>query len=126
VVQLRRRPPSVQLVMASFADVHSAGTAVAAVIAAGIIPAALEMMDRKATQAVEPFVRAGYDLAAAAILLVESDGTAEEVAAEIAAIERVLREAGATGLRVSASGSGRLRVWAGGRNAFPAAGPAVR
>ena len=64
-----------QLVMACFTDVHSAGDAVAAVIGAGIIPAALEMMDRKATAAVEPFVHAGYDLAAAAILLVESDGT---------------------------------------------------
>jgi glycolate oxidase len=122
LVRLIPRPPCVQLVMASFADVHSAGNAVAAVIAAGIIPAALEMMDRKATQAVEPFVRAGYDLEAAAILLVESDGTAEEVAAEIAAIERVLREAGATGLKVSGSESERLRFWSGRRNAFPAAG----
>jgi len=122
LVRLIPRPPCVQLVMASFPDVHSAGNAVAAVIGAGIIPAALEMMDRKATHAVEPFVRAGYDLEAAAILLVESDGTAEEVAAEIAAIERVLREAGATGLKVSGSESERLRFWSGRRNAFPAAG----
>ena len=122
LVKLIPRPPCVQLVMASFPDVHRAGNAVAAVIAAGIIPAALEMMDRKATQAVEPFVRAGYDLEAAAILLVESDGTAEEVAEEIAAIERVLREAGSTSLKVSTSESERLRFWSGRRNAFPAAG----
>ncbi|HEX4388391.1 MAG TPA: FAD-linked oxidase C-terminal domain-containing protein [Steroidobacteraceae bacterium] len=122
LVKLIPRPPCVQLVMASFPDVHSAGNAVAAVIAAGIIPAALEMMDRKATQAVEPFVRAGYDLEAAAILLVESDGTAEEVAEEIAAIERVLREAGSTSLKISTSESERLRFWSGRRNAFPAAG----
>jgi glycolate oxidase len=85
LVKLIPRPPCAQLVMASFPDVHKAGDAVAAIIGAGIIPAALEMMDRKATAAVEPFVRAGYDLEAAAILLVESDGTAEEVQDQVAA-----------------------------------------
>jgi glycolate oxidase len=122
LVKLIPRPPCAQLVMASFADVQSAGTAVAAIIAAGIIPAALEMMDRKATAAVEPFVRAGYDLEAAAILLVESDGTPEEVREQVQEIERVLRAAGATALRVSASEAERLRLWSGRKNAFPAAG----
>jgi glycolate oxidase len=122
LVKLIPRPPCAQLVMASFADVRSAGTAVAAIIAAGIIPAALEMMDRKATAAVEPFVRAGYDLEAAAILLVESDGTPEEVREQVQEIERVLRAAGATALRVSASEAERLRLWSGRKNAFPAAG----
>ena len=122
IVKLIPRPPCAQLVMASFADVHSAGTAVAAVIGAGIIPAALEMMDRKATAAVEPFVRAGYDLEAAAILLVESDGTTEEVADQVVEIERVLRAAGASSLRVSGSEAERLRLWSGRKNAFPAAG----
>jgi glycolate oxidase len=122
IVKLIPRPPCAQLVMASFADVHSAGNAVAAVIGAGIIPAALEMMDRKATAAVEPFVRAGYDLEAAAILLVESDGTTEEVADQVAEIERVLRAAGASALRVSGSEAERLRLWSGRKNAFPAAG----
>jgi glycolate oxidase len=121
-VKLIPRPPCAQLVMASFADVHSAGEAVAAVIGAGIIPAALEMMDRKATAAVEPFVHAGYDLSAAAILLVESDGTPEEVAEQVQQIERVLREHGAGALRVSASEAERLRLWSGRKNAFPAAG----
>jgi glycolate oxidase len=121
-VRLIPRPPCAQLVMASFPDVHSAGNAVAAVIAAGIIPAALEMMDRKATAAVEPFVHAGYDLQAAAILLVESDGTADEVADQVREIEQVLRAAGASALRVSASESERLRLWSGRKNAFPAAG----
>ena len=121
-VKLIPRPPCAQLVMASFADVHSAGTAVAAVIAAGIIPAALEMMDRQATAAVEPFARAGYDLTAAAILLVESDGTPEEVADQIREIEQVLRTAGASTLRVSGSEAERLRWWSGRKNAFPAAG----
>ena len=122
IVKLIPRAPCVQLIMASFADVHRAADAVAAVIGAGIIPAALEMMDRKATAAVEPFVQAGYDLAAAAILLVESDGSAEEVAEQIAEIERVLRAAGASSLRIAATESERLRLWSGRKNAFPAAG----
>jgi len=122
LVKLIPRAPCVQLVMASFPEVHRAADAVAAVIGAGIIPAALEMMDRKATAAVEPFVHAGYDLEAAAILLVESDGTAEEVADQVAEIERVLRAAGASSLRVSGSEAERLRLWSGRKNAFPAAG----
>jgi len=122
IVRLIPRPPCAQLVMASFPDVHSAGSAVAAVIAGGIIPAALEMMDRKATAAVEPFVHAGYDLEAAAILLVESDGTPEEVREQVQDIERVLRAAGATALRVSASEAERLLLWSGRKSAFPAAG----
>ena len=122
IVRLIPRPPCAQLVMASFADVHSAAGAVAAVIAGGIIPAALEMMDRKATAAVEPFVQAGYDLEAAAILLVESDGTPEEVREQVQDIERVLRAAGATALRVSGSEAERLLLWSGRKNAFPAAG----
>jgi glycolate oxidase len=122
IVKLIPRPPCAQLVMASFPDVHRAGDAVAAIIGAGIIPAGLEMMDRKATAAVEPFVHAGYDLDAAAILLVESDGTPEEVADQVAEIERVLRGAGASSVRVSGSEAERVRLWSGRKNAFPAAG----
>src|SRR5882762_6731169 len=121
-VKLIPRPQLARVVMASFADVGQAGTAVAAVIAAGIIPAALEMMDRQATAAVEPFARAGYDLTAAAILLVESDGTPAEVAEQVREIEQVLRTAGASTLRVSGSEAERLRWWSGRKNAFPAAG----
>jgi glycolate oxidase len=121
-VKLIPRPPVQQLVVASFATVHAAADAVAAIIGAGLIPAALEMMDQKATVAVEPFVHAGYDLRAAAILLVEADGTPEEVSDQIADIERVLREHGATQLRVSGSEAERLRLWSGRKNAFPAAG----
>jgi glycolate oxidase len=122
IVRLIPRPPCAQLVMASFPNVHSAGDAVAAVIGAGIIPAALEMMDRKTAVAVEPFVHAGYDLEAAAILLVEADGTVEEVRAQVEEIEGVLRAAGASALRVSSSEAERLRLWSGRKNAFPAAG----
>jgi glycolate oxidase len=121
-VKLLPRPPCVRLVMASFAEVHHAADAVAAVIAAGIIPAAMEMMDRKATAAVEPFVHAGYDLSAAAILLVEADGTDEEVAEQVAEIEAVLRKCGSSTLRVASSAAERALFWSGRKNAFPAAG----
>src|SRR5690606_29621028 len=92
------------------------------VIAAGIIPAGLEMMDQRAIHMVEPFVKAGYDLEAQAILLCESDGTPEEVDDEIARMEAVFRLAGATRLQVSTSEQERLMFWAGRKNAFPAAG----
>ncbi len=121
-LKLIPKPKTAQVVMASFDDVVKAGDAVAAIVAAGIVPAGLEMMDRKATAAVEPFVRAGYDLTAEAILLAESDGTAEEVADEIAEIERVLKAAGSTQCIVSQSEAERLRFWSGRKNAFPAAG----
>ncbi len=121
-VKLVPRPQLAQLVMASFDDVTKAGDAVAAIIAAGIIPAGLEMMDRKATAAVEPFVQAGYDLGAEAILLAEADGTPEDVAAQIEEIERVMRDAGATQISISRSEAERQRFWSGRKNAFPAAG----
>ncbi len=121
-VKLIPKPARAQVVMASFADVERAGDAVAALIGAGIIPAGLEMMDQPATRAVEPFVKAGYDLDAKAILLVESDGTLEEVADEIERIEALLKANGSTRCQVSQSESERLRFWAGRKNAFPAAG----
>jgi len=121
-VKLTPRPQLAQVVMASFADVVAAGNAVASIIAAGIIPAGLEMMDRAATAAVEGFLHAGYDLSAAAILLAESDGTPEEVGEEIAAMTALLQTSGATEIRVSASEAERLRFWAGRKAAFPAVG----
>jgi glycolate oxidase len=121
-VRLIPKPPCATLLVASFADVHRAGDAVAAIIAAGIIPAALEMMDRKATLAVEPFVKAGYDTQAAALLLVESDGVAEEVAEQVLHIRQVLEACGASAVHVAASEAERLRLWSGRKNAFPAAG----
>ncbi|CAG9177096.1 FAD-linked oxidase C-terminal domain-containing protein [Cupriavidus respiraculi] len=121
-VKLIPKPQLAQVIMASFDDVERGGNAVADVIAAGIIPAGLEMMDKPATAAVEEFVRAGYDLDAAAILLCESDGTPEEVAEEIERMSAVLRASGATRITVSQSEAERLRFWSGRKNAFPAAG----
>jgi glycolate oxidase len=121
-VKLVPKPELAQVVMASFNDVGKAGDAVAAIIAAGIIPAGLEMMDKPATAAVEPFVKAGYDLTAEAILLCEADGTPEEVAEEIARVTEVLTAAGARDIRVSQSEAERLKFWAGRKAAFPAVG----
>ena len=121
-VKLVPKPLKQQVIMASFDDVEKGGDAVAAVIAAGIIPAGMEMMDKPATAAVEPFVKAGYDLDAEAILLVESDGTPEEVAEEIERMKAVLDTKGATQLAVSQSEPERLRYWAGRKAAFPAVG----
>src|SRR5438034_808285 len=121
-VKLLAKPQGAQVIMASFDDVEKAGNAVAAVIAAGIIPAGLEMMDRPATRAVEQFVAAGYDLDAAAILLCESDGTPDEVAHEIAHMKAVLEGAGAVRLAVSSNEAERLRFWSGRKAAFPAVG----
>jgi glycolate oxidase len=121
-VKLTPKPELAQVVMAAFDDVTRAGEAVGAVIAAGIIPAGLEMMDQPATRAVEEFVHAGYPLDAQAILLCESDGTSEEVADEIARMREVLKAAGATDLRVSQSEAERLKYWAGRKAAFPAVG----
>ena len=121
-LRLTPKPALATVIMASFDDVEKASDAVAGVIAAGIIPAGLEMMDRQATRMVEPFVKAGYDTSAAAILLCESDGTVEEVAEEIQRMEAVFSKAGATRLQVSGSEAERLLFWAGRKNAFPAAG----
>ena len=121
-VKLMPRPQLAQCVLAAFDDVVRAGEAVAAIIAAGIIPAGLEMMDQPATAAVEQFVHAGYPLDAKAILLCESDGTPEEVAEEIVRMRAVLEASGATEVRVSRDEAERLRFWAGRKAAFPAAG----
>ncbi|MFO1420930.1 MAG: FAD-linked oxidase C-terminal domain-containing protein [Candidatus Competibacteraceae bacterium] len=121
-VRLLPRPPLARCIMASFATVEAAGGAVAGVIAAGIIPAGLELMDKRMTAAVEDFVHAGYDLDAAAILLCESDGTAEEVEEEIERMIAVLTAGGATRIEVSRDEAQRLKFWSGRKNAFPASG----
>jgi len=121
-VRLIPRPDCARVVLGVFGDLAKAGGAVADVIAAGLIPAGLEMMDRPTIAAVEPFVHAGYPLDAEAILLCESDGTPEEVEEEIARMEAVMRNAGATECRVSRDEAERLRFWAGRKAAFPAMG----
>lgn len=121
-VKLIPKPQLARCIMASFNDIRKAGEAVAAVIAAGIIPAGLEMMDKPMTAAVEDYVHAGYDLNAEAILLCESDGTPEEVEEEIGRMTAVLRDNGASAIAVSQSEAERLKFWSGRKNAFPASG----
>ena len=121
-VKLLPKPQLARVVLAAFDSLEKAGSAVANIIGAGIIPAGLEMMDKLATQAVEQFVHAGYPLDAEAILLCESDGTPEEVAAEIERMEAVMRASGATEIRLSKDEAERLRFWSGRKSAFPAVG----
>ena len=121
-VKLTPRPQDAKCVMAAFDDVSKACAAVAAIIGAGIVPAGLEMMDRLTISAVEPFVHAGYPLDAEAILLCESDGAAEEVAEEAAAIRELMTRNGATSIDVSKTEEQRERFWSGRKAAFPAAG----
>ncbi len=116
------KPQLARCIMASFDDIRKAGDAVAAIVAAGIIAAGLEMMDKPMTAAVEDYVHAGYDLDAQAILLCESDGTPEEVEEEIGRMSQVLRQHGATAIAVSRDEAERLKFWSGRKNAFPASG----
>jgi glycolate oxidase len=121
-VKLLPKPETARVILASFDDVEKAGNAVADVIAGGVLPSGLEMMDRPAARAVEEFVHAGYDLEAAALLLCEADGTPAEVEEGIARMSEVLRRCGATAIRISASEAERQRFWAGRKAAFPAVG----
>ena len=121
-VKLTPKPLLARCIMASFDDVETAGAAVAAVIAQGIIPAGLELMDKPMTAVAEAYVQAGYDLDAAAILLCESDGTPAEVEEEIGRMAEVLRASGASRIEVSRDEAQRLKFWSGRKNAFPASG----
>jgi glycolate oxidase len=121
-VKLLPRPERAQVVLAAFDDVAKAGAAVGNIIAAGVIPAGLEMMDRLAIQAAEAFVHAGYPADCEALLLCEVDGVNEEVSADIYTVREVLEASGATEIRTAESEEARLRFWAGRKAAFPAVG----
>ena len=121
-VKLLPKPEYAQMVMAAFDDVEKAGAAVGDVIAAGIVPAGLEMMDNPAIRASEAFVNAGYPTDAAAILLCELDGSAAEVKQQIAKVESLLKQAGATSIRLSNDDAERELLWKGRKAAFPAVG----
>jgi len=121
-VKLLPKPSHSQVVLASFDDIESAGNAVSAVIADGIIPAGFEMMDRNATSAAEAYAHAGYDTNAAALLLCELDGTAEEVQAGIDQVLKVFERYRATSICVSQDEEERALYWKGRKAAFPAIG----
>ncbi len=121
-VKLLPCPEVAQVVMAAFDQVEKAGDAVAGIIAAGIIPGGLEMMDSYAIQAAEAFAKAGYPTDAEALLLCEIDGTVEEVEEHVEQVENLFRELGATTVRTSHSEAERQLLWKGRKSAFPAVG----
>lgn len=121
-VKLLPKPERAQVVLAAFDDHIRAGNAVAAIIAAGITPAGLEMMDNPAIRAAEDFVHAGYPVDAAAILLCELDGTNAEVSEQIMAVRERLIAEGATEVRTADDENERQRFWLGRKSAFPAVG----
>ncbi len=116
------KPEVARAMMAVFNSVEGAGQAVADIIAAGMVPAGMEIMDQLSIEAVEGFVGAGYPLGVAALLLVELDGPESEVAHLIGVLEGLLRKAGASEIRRAESEPDRLRLWAGRKAAFPAMG----
>lgn len=122
VVKLLPLPPVARALLASFDSIETAGAAVAAVIAAGLVPAGLEMMDNLTIRATEAFVHAGYPTEAAAIVLCELDGTPEQVDADLAKAEGILAASGATEVRCSRNEAERRKFWAGRKAAFPAMG----
>ncbi len=121
-VKLLPIPERAQVVLAAFNDVEKAGNAVGEIIAAGIIPAGLEMMDGPAIQAAEDFVHAGYPRDAAAILLCEVDGSNREVSEHIYSVRELLKQCGATEIRTAENETQRMRFWQGRKSAFPAVG----
>lgn len=121
-VRLLPTPTHAQVLLAAFDSVRAAGEAVAAIIAAGIIPAGLEMMDRLAVGAAEAHTHAGYPTDAAAILLCELDGADGDVGAELIRVAGVCEAAGATQVRVARDEVERKLFWAGRKGAFPAMG----
>ena len=121
-VKLLPIPEQAQVILAAFDDIEKAGNAVAAIIAAGLIPAGLEMMDNTIIKAAEDFVHAGYPQDAEAILLCEMDGTAEQVKEELQQAFCLLQQQGASEVRVAESEQERQLMWAGRKSAFPAVG----
>jgi glycolate oxidase len=121
-VRILPKPQTARAVLIGFSTAVGASACVAAVIAAGIIPAGLEMMDGLAIRAAEEFVHAGYPLDVDAILIVELDGPKAEVDELITRVHAIANRHGATSCRISADESERLRFWAGRKAAFPAVG----
>lgn len=121
-VKLLPKPQVARVMLASFDSVEMAGRAVGDIIAAGIIPGGLEMMDNLSIRATEDFIHAGYPIDAAAMLLCELDGVEADVHEDCERVEQVLKIAGATSVRLARDEAERARFWAGRKNAFPAVG----
>jgi len=121
-VRILKRPQTARALLIAFPSVEEAGATVAAIIASGIIPSGMEMMDRPAIHAAEAFVHAGYPLDAEALLIVELDGPAVEVDLLIERVTAIAAAHDASSCRASQSEQERLAFWAGRKAAFPAVG----
>lgn len=121
-VRILKKPETAQAVLLGFPSDETGANCVANIIAAGIIPGGMEMMDRPCIHATEEFVHAGYPMDAQALLIVELDGPAVEVDDLIQRVEKIARESGATYIKVSESEEERAAFWSGRKNAFPAIG----
>ena len=119
-VRLTPDPPAVRTVLVDFASIETAAATVTGIIAAGLVPAALEMMDSRITSAVEDYVHAGFPRDAAAVLLVELDGLAAGVEASVQVVSEVARANGARGVRIAADEAERALLWKGRKSAFGA------
>ncbi len=121
-VRLLRKPEAVRTLVADFASCAAAGDAVSGIVAAGIVPAAVEMLDALAIQACEAATGAGYSLDTGAALVVELDGPDAEVEAEFEAVQRICHDTGATKIRIAADAAERALIWKGRKAAFAAMG----
>lgn len=121
-VKLLPKPERAQVMLVAFDDITKAGSAVGKIIAAGIIPAGLEMMDNLAIRAAEDFVHVGYPVDAVAILLCELDGTSAEVSEQLMRVHDLMLKAGATQIRTAKDEQEKLQIWKGRKSAFPAVG----
>ncbi|HLX47587.1 MAG TPA: FAD-linked oxidase C-terminal domain-containing protein [Streptosporangiaceae bacterium] len=122
VVRLTRIPAAVTTLLAGFGTTGEGGAAVSAIIAAGIVPAAIEMMDALSIEAAEAAVQCNYPRGAGAVLIVELDGPEADVAAETAAVREICESTGATEIRAAADPAERAAIWAGRKSAFAAVG----
>ena len=122
VVKLTPLPEAVTCLLAAFDSTSAGGTAVSAIIAAGIVPAAIEMMDALSIEAAEAAVHCGYPEGAGAVLIVELDGPAADVEVDTAAVRSLCEEAGAGEIRIADDPAERARIWAGRKSAFAAVG----
>ena len=115
-------PETYRTILAAYSSLRAAGQAVADVVASGLLPGAIEIMDSLAIEAAEASVNAGYPQNAAAILIVELDGEATQVEAEFEQLRQVIERSGADELRIAADGAARARIWKGRKGAFSAVG----
>ncbi len=121
-VRILPKPETARSVLVAFPTVAEGGACVAQIIAQGIIPAGMEMMDKPAINAAEDYVHAGYPREAAAMLIIELDGTSQEVDTLLDEVSKIARDNGASSIAVSQDEEERQRHWAGRKNAFPAVG----